>query len=78
MSDTSDNECTPPELRQKAGELVKNLLPDKSKTKYNKVYKTYMDWCYKIGATNIESKSVLLAYFVEEVEKKKISTLWAT
>ena len=47
MSETSDNECTLPELRQKAGEIVKNLFPEKSKTKYNKAYKIYMDWCNK-------------------------------
>lgn len=77
-SETNNEEmdCTPPELREIAKNMDDNLLPEKSKNLYMNAYKTFQTWCVgkKVKKT---SENVLLAYFEEQAEAKKASTLWA-
>lgn len=77
-SDCSVLESTPPELRAAAAKLSSNLLPIKSKSRYEKTYISYKNWCAQKGAKNISSENVVLAYFSELGENKKPSTLWAS
>ena len=76
MSD-SEMECTPPELRESAQQITLNLLPEKSKARYEKAYKNFREWCLEKGAQNFTSESVLLAYFGDATKSKKPSTMWA-
>lgn len=48
MSNNSDNESlvlTPPELRDLAQKATSELLPEKSKHRYEVQYSKYKEWC---------------------------------
>ena len=75
MSDDDIN-CTPPELREAAKKVTGNLLPEKSKSSYEKAYQAYVDWCAENKVQNITSENVILAYFGVLSKDKKPSTLW--
>ncbi|KAK4884829.1 hypothetical protein RN001_001100 [Aquatica leii] len=77
MSD-SEFESTPPELRDAAKKAANDLLPTKSRGRYEKCYEIYQNFCLAKGVKNIGSESVLIAYFSQLAETKKASTLWAT
>lgn len=68
--------CTPEEISEKAREVTLNLLPDKSKKKYNMQYDLFIKWC---STKNVKrySESVLLTYLSELSQKYKSSTLWS-
>lgn len=74
---SEDFSCTPPEIRASAANVVTNLLPEKSRSNYEKQFQRFLDWCNTKNAQNI-SENVLLAYFDEESKKYKSSTLWST
>lgn len=76
MSDTEIS-STPPEIQELAKVAGENLLPDKSKHRYEREYNTYKSWCISKNAKKY-SENVLLAYFGELSKVKKPSTLWAT
>ena len=44
MSD-SETGSLPFEIEEAAANVVSSLLPDKSKTKFEKFYKRFIDWC---------------------------------
>ncbi|KAJ3661338.1 hypothetical protein Zmor_005737 [Zophobas morio] len=69
--------CTPPEIKETALRMEEQLLPEKSKKLYLKIYSEFKDWCLgkKIGTT---SENVLMVYFNEQAKTKKASILWAT
>lgn len=67
--------CTPPELREVAEHTISELLPEKSKAAYDKEYQKFKCWCIENKASKI-SENVLLAYFQQESQSKKSSTLW--
>jgi hypothetical protein len=69
--------CTPPELRESAQQLTSNLLPEKSKSRYERTYRDFRDWCSKNGADNYTSESVILAYFGDVAKTKKTSSMWS-
>jgi len=73
-----DEICTPPELVNAANNVAQNLLPDKSKEKYNQMYNNFLAWQKSNNATSF-SENVLLAYFADTAKNKnyKPSTLWA-
>lgn len=75
---SSENEdlFTPPELKEAAQTVILNLLPEKSKHKYNKTYEEFMEWKGKKNAISF-SESVLICYFSEKAQKYKPSTLWS-
>lgn len=68
--------CTPPEIAEVANEVIKELLPNKSKKIYTKAYHDFLDWCGKKNIVNY-SENIFLAYFSEKSEKFKSSTLWS-
>ena len=55
---------TPAELVEAANLVTLNLLPNKSREKYEQAYKRFMDFCRK-KLTSSRSEHVLLAYFSE-------------
>ena len=69
--------CTPPGIRQVANVTIQNLLPEKSKNKYNVVYKNFQDWCSSKNIKSSFTENVLLAYFSELSTKYKPSSLWS-
>lgn len=68
--------CTPPDVQEVAKLTTLNLLPQRSRKKYELTYKNFMDW-RRTKSTNSFSENVLLAYFSELAEKYKSSTLWS-
>jgi predicted KAP-like P-loop ATPase len=75
MSDT-DISCTPPDIRAAALATIKNLLPEKSQTRYNNSYNDLKEWCKTRNVTKI-TENVLLVYFQEKSQNYKSSTLWS-
>lgn len=74
---------TPTEIVEAAAEANKELLPLKSKDRYNKVYENYQKW-KESSKVNSNSERVLLAYFSGMANAKNVknentksSTLWA-
>lgn len=78
MSDSEVDDCTPPEIRTAAEKAAENLLPQKSRGRYEKAYKVYKEWCDGKKVQNMNSESVVLAYFSEIAKHKRASTLWST
>lgn len=76
MSD-SEFECTPPELKKAAEKACEDLLPLKSKSRYEITYKAFKDWCFSKSVQNVNSENILMAYFSELSKTLKASTLWA-
>ncbi|KAJ8913790.1 hypothetical protein NQ315_002696 [Exocentrus adspersus] len=76
MSQESDISCTPPEILNLATTATENLLPSKSKGKYDVIYKKFLEWRLRKNTTSF-SESVVLVYFTELAKKYKSSSLWA-
>lgn len=76
IDDISDISCTPPEIAQVAKLVTLNLLPEKSRSKYEKQYELFRKWCESQGTQKI-SENILLAYFAEKAKVMKSSTLWS-
>jgi hypothetical protein len=68
--------CTPPEITQAAASATASLLPNKSKSQYERAYKLFQDWQQKNQAKSF-SENVLLAYFQDLSKRMKPSSLWA-
>ena len=73
--ETDDTEL-PAEIKARAENVSKNLLPVKSKLRYEKAYNDFLQWRIE-KKVNSWSKAVFLAYFSEMAEKKAPSTLCA-
>lgn len=67
---------TPIEIIEADGTAAANLLPSKSKLRYEQAYNNFLQWKTMNGATS-NSERVLLAYFNEMTQKSSPSTLWA-
>ncbi len=76
-SDEFSDQQTPPEVKDLAENTEKNLLPEKSKKRYEKAYQLFMNWRLEKKVKSF-SETVLLAYFGEISNKFKPSTLWST
>lgn len=75
--ESSDNRPgTPQELIEAAATATKELLPSKSHSRYEQVYKEFQNWKKKKETTS-NSERVLLAYFTELKQNNVSSTLWA-
>ncbi|XP_066585872.1 tyrosine recombinase XerC-like [Prorops nasuta] len=59
-----------------AHNIMQNLLPAKSKERYNIAYNEFLKWQKLHNVTTISEK-VMLIYFSELSEKWKASTLWS-
>lgn len=72
-----DDKFTSPEILEKAKEVAKSLLPQRSRPKYESAYVKFNQWRLqkKIQST---SESTLLAYFHELAIDHKPTSLWAT
>lgn len=71
-----DVSCTPPEIMEAANSASMNLLPAKSREKYENAYKRLMDF-RQSKKTESFSENVVLAYFAELATTLKSSTLWS-
>ncbi len=67
---------TPPEIAESAKTITLNLLPEKSKNKYEKQYKIFCEWCAVKKIKNY-TENVMLVYFKEKSQSIKSSTLWS-
>ncbi|KAK5637852.1 hypothetical protein RI129_000150 [Pyrocoelia pectoralis] len=79
-NENSDEECingTPPELQCVTNESALELLPQKSRTLYEKQYSKFKKWRIEKNAKNI-TENVLLAYLSSMSNHLKSSTLWST
>jgi hypothetical protein len=75
MVDTCDQ--TPLEIQEAAAAAVEDLLPKKSKSRYNAAYEGFDIWC-KAKNVNVITEDVLLAYFAEKTKQNyKASSLWS-
>ncbi|KAJ8913815.1 hypothetical protein NQ315_002721 [Exocentrus adspersus] len=61
MSQESDISCTPPEILNLATTTTENLLPIKSKGKYDVIYKKFLEWRLRKNTTSF-SESVVLGH----------------
>lgn len=77
MEAESDSDILPLEVIQAAEEVVNNLLPQKSRGKYEASYGKFMKWR---SEKNIKSFSepIFLAYFNELAANYKPSSMWST
>lgn len=75
-SGNSDTENTPPEIIETATNACLNLLPQKSRQKYEICYKRFMEWRQK-HKVNSFSENVAVAYFEELSKTLKSPTLWS-
>lgn len=74
--DESPISGTPPELMDAVNTASLELLPRKSKEKYNYAYNRFMEYRKNKNASSF-SENVVMAYFLELGSKMKSSTLWA-
>lgn len=76
MNSDSDLDLTPPEITDVAKNVILNLLPDKSRHKYETQYKRFLGYCMDKNAKTF-SENVLIAYFAELSKTMRSSTLWS-
>lgn len=76
MCDNEGISLTPPEIREVANTVVNNLLPTKSRDRYEGQYKKFITWCESKQVTKY-SENCLLAYFQELGEKKSLWSLYS-
>lgn len=74
LSDSEPN--TPPDIIESARNVTLNLLPEKSKLKYEKEYSCFISWCESRKVKKY-SENVLLSYFGDKSKSLKSSTLWS-
>lgn len=67
----------PEEIQEAAASAVCELVPDKSKARYERTYLSFEQWC---GQKNVKviNENVLLAFFSEKALNFKPSSLWST
>lgn len=79
MSDSDSDisvTCTPPELRDLIDSALSDLIPEKSKGKYEKCYSNFKDWCVNQNVKTV-SENILLGYLMQRSKVVKSSTLWS-
>uniref|UniRef100_V5GRG2 Uncharacterized protein n=1 Tax=Anoplophora glabripennis TaxID=217634 RepID=V5GRG2_ANOGL len=69
-----ENVEIPSEILEKANAATAGIIPEKSKSIYNKELKEFQDW--KIKGVKGVNEDVLLAYFFNLSKKLAPSTLW--
>jgi hypothetical protein len=73
---SEDAEFVSSDVEESAALAVNELLPVKSRKKYDKAYQQFEDWCREKRVRDI-TEEVLLAYFEQKPRKLKGSTLWS-
>lgn len=78
MSSDSESEVnlTPDNIKMLAETATNNLLPIKSRERYEIAYKKFMDW-QQNNKVSTFTETVMLAYFQQLSETMKPSSLWA-
>lgn len=76
MCDNDSGRSTPPKIIENARLAMNNLLPAKSRERYEIVYRKFMDWRNKNNVQSF-SEQVLIAYFEELSIEMKPSSLWS-
>lgn len=77
MNINSDlNELTPEEIIEEAKQATLELLPKKSREKYEREYNLFKNWCTEKKIPNI-TENVILAYISIHSKTLKSSTLWS-
>ncbi|KAJ3649653.1 hypothetical protein Zmor_021381 [Zophobas morio] len=76
---TSENtgEDVPFDLSKAAAAATEELLPSKSKERYEKQFQIFEDWRRLKNVTSL-TEDVFLAYFAEKSNSYKASSLWST
>ncbi|KAJ3661801.1 hypothetical protein Zmor_006183 [Zophobas morio] len=76
---TSENtgEDVPFDLSKAAAAATEELLPSKSKERYEKQFQIFEDWRRLKNVTSL-TEDVFLAYFAEKSSSYKASSLWST
>lgn len=76
-SNTEERPRTPVELIETASEACEDLLPAKSRARYQKVYNDFVKWKESKKADS-NSERVVLSFFSEMAKSnKKPTTMWA-
>lgn len=76
MDVSSDENCTPPDISEAADAAVFNLLPKKSRDKYEAEYGKFKIWC-DTKKVHKSTENVLLAYFASISKVYKASSIWS-
>ncbi|KAJ8915684.1 hypothetical protein NQ315_000618 [Exocentrus adspersus] len=66
----------PPDFLEKASNVSLNLLPAKSRKRYDKYYDLFNKWKKSKKAKNV-TENILLAYFSERSKTVNSATLWS-
>lgn len=76
--DISDSELdfTPPDIAEKAKKATLDLLPEKSRRKYEIQYDIFVNWC-RSNKIKKYTENALLVYFTEKAKSLQSSTLWS-
>jgi hypothetical protein len=69
-------DCTPPEIREKSVIASLDMLPKKSREKYERQHQLFLEWCTKNRITKY-SENVLMGYFAKMAEKYSPPTMWS-
>jgi hypothetical protein len=72
----SEMELTPPELLATANKATLNLLPARSRIKYESSYDQFIKWRNQYNTKSL-SENILMAYFEKLSKTCKASTLWS-
>lgn len=72
----SSDEDLPEAIIEAAGRANSDLLPDKSKDRYQKQYQHFESWCNEKKVKSLREE-VFLAYFAELSKVMKPNTLWS-
>lgn len=73
-SSDSEDLKTPAELKETAQTVIENLLPEKSRNKYNKTYEEFLHWKSEKNTPSF-SENVLVSHFCKKAQKYEPSTL---
>lgn len=73
---SNSESSTPPEILEAANAASMELLPLKSRQRYENEYIKFNTWRQEKGVKNC-SENVMLAYFSEKSQQNSASTLWS-
>lgn len=74
MSSSEDD--LPQDLAEEARIAILNLLPEKSRERYEKEYSLFKEWLEERGVKKV-SEDATLVYFSQRAKELKPSTLWS-
>lgn len=75
--DENTSEGVPDEILLAAENVKTDLLPEKSKRRYEKEYEIFCKWIVRKGITSFDKEDIYLVYFSELSASCQPSTLWS-